>query len=165
MRFRAEHQFGGTVASVATLLTDPVFARALTLPDLSRPEVLDHRDDADGALLQLRYEFEGSLDPIARRLIGSGRLTWIQTLTVDRSRDTGTLRFEAERGPQLLHGTATFSLVAGGATTTRVLDGELRVAIPGLGRMAERTIVPGLLRRLDIEAQALDEQLRDSGPG
>jgi hypothetical protein len=39
------------------------------------------------------------------------------------------------------------------------LDGELVVAIPGVGRMAERRIVPGLLRRLDIEADAVDAEL------
>jgi hypothetical protein len=33
------------------------------------------------------------------------------------------------------------------------------VAVPGIGRMAERRIVPGLVRRLDIEAEALDAQL------
>jgi hypothetical protein len=33
------------------------------------------------------------------------------------------------------------------------------VAVPGIGRMAERRIVPGLLARLDIEAEAVDAVL------
>jgi hypothetical protein len=36
----------------------------------------------------------------------------------------------------------------------------LRVAIRPLGGMFERRILPGLLRRLDIEAGAVDERLR-----
>ena len=40
-----------------------------------------------------------------------------------------------------------------------VIHGELVVAVPGIGRMAERRIVPGLLRRMDIEAQAMDDEL------
>ena len=39
------------------------------------------------------------------------------------------------------------------------VDGELVVDVPLVGAMAERRIVPGLLRRLDIEAAAVDEHL------
>ena len=54
---------------------------------------------------------------------------------------------------------ADFHLEPSGEGTVRRLHGELVVAIPGVGRMAERRIVPGLLRRLDIEAEAAGVQL------
>jgi len=41
----------------------------------------------------------------------------------------------------------------------RRLDGELVVAVPGIGRMAERRIVPGVAARLDIEARAVEDQV------
>ena len=163
MRFHAEHRFNGSEQAVAALLADPAFYLGLVLPDLSNPEVLEERKDGDDAMLRLRYEFVGSLDPIARRLLGSGHLAWIQEVRVDRSACSGALRFEAEKDPRRLHGAADFVLTAAGGGTVRRLDGELVVAVPGIGRMAERRIVPGLLRRLDIEAQALDEQLRRGG--
>ena len=72
------------------------------------------------------------------------------------------LRFEAERDPKRLHGGARFVLTTVADGTVRRLDGELVVAVPGVGRMAERRIVPGLLRRLDIEAQALNVRLKDA---
>lgn len=50
-------------------------------------------------------------------------------------------------------------LVAKDGLTLRRLDGELTVAVPGIGRMAEARIVPGLLRRLDLEAAAVARRL------
>ncbi|HEV3131105.1 MAG TPA: DUF2505 family protein [Acidimicrobiales bacterium] len=163
MRFHAEHRFDGSAQAVTALLSVPGFYLSLELPDLSLPELLEQRDDADAVTLRLRYEFVGSLDPIAQRLIGSGRLAWIQEVRVDRSGGSGGLRFEAEKDPRRLHGAADFTLTDTGAGSVRRIEGELVVAVPGIGRMAERRIVPGLLRRLDIEAQAIEDHLRQQG--
>ncbi len=159
MRFHAEHRFGASVSAVAALVADPAFYLGLDLPDLNRPELLEQRQDGSDAVVRLRYEFEGSLDPIAQRLLGSSRLAWIQEVHVDRSAGSGSLRFEAEKDPRRLHGAATFVLAAVEDATVRRLDGELVVAVPAIGRMAERRIVPGILQRLDVEARAIDDQL------
>lgn len=161
MRFHAEHRFGAPVEAVVGLLVDPDFHRQLDLPDVSLREVEGSTDGARSRLT-LRYEFIGSLDPIARRLLAGRDLTWRQDLDLDRSTGAGRLSFQAEADPRRLRGTADFTITpagdgAGGAV--RRLDGELVVAFPLVGGRAERTIVPGLLRRLDIEAQALDERL------
>ena len=159
VRFHSEHSFASPVAAVVGVLTDPAFYLELTLPDLEQPELLGSTDDGDAAVIRLRYEFVGRLDPMARRLIGSGRLAWVQEVRVQRSTSSGTLGFEAERDPRRLHGSADFNLAPSTGGTTRRLDGELVVAIPGVGGRAERRIVPGLLRRLDIEAEAVDTAL------
>jgi hypothetical protein len=58
-----------------------------------------------------------------------------------------------------LHGAADFVLTAAAGGSVRRLDGDLVVAVPGIGRMAERRIVPGVLHRLDVEAQAIEDRL------
>ena len=78
MRFQAEHHFDGPEEAVAEVLADPSFYLALDLPDLGPPELLGSSDDGDRAIIRLRYEFVGTLDPVARRLIGSDRLAWVQ---------------------------------------------------------------------------------------
>jgi hypothetical protein len=161
VRFHAEHHIHASGAAVATLLADPTFYLGLSLPDLSRPEILDQHHDGGEAVLRMRYEFEGSLDPIAQRLLGSSRLAWIQEVRVDGAARSGALRFEAEKDPRRLHGAADFVLASDGDDTLRRLDGDLVVAVPGIGRMAERRIVPGILKRMDVEAQAIDDQLRE----
>jgi hypothetical protein len=159
MRFRAQHHYSGPVARVLAILGEPRFYLELALPDLSQPELVEEHRDGDSVLLALRYEFVGGLDPIAQRLIGPGRLTWLQEVRVDSSTHSGTLRFEAEQDPGRLHGDASFTCTETAGVTTRVLDGELVVRVPAVGRMAERRIVPGIVRRLDIEAQAVNERL------
>jgi hypothetical protein len=160
MRFHAEHRFSASAPAVAALLADPAFYLDLVLPDLSQPEILQQSQAGNETVVRLRYEFVGSLDPIAHRLLGASRLFWIQEVRVDQATTSGALRFEAEKDPRRLHGEAEFNLSEAGAGTVRRLDGNLVVAVPGIGRMAERRIVPGLINRLDIEAQALDDHFR-----
>ena len=156
MRFDAEHHFQGSPSAVIAVLANPDFYTGLDLPDLSRPVVLEQRREGPISVVRLRYEFVGSLDPLARRLLGNRKLTWAQETSVDQSTNSGQLHFGAEADPRRLHGSAQFVVVDDGAGAVRRLSGELVVAVPVVGPRAEKKIVPGLLRRLDIEAQAVD---------
>jgi hypothetical protein len=163
MRFRAEHEFSGPADAVAALLTDPEFHRDLELPDLSLPEIVEAKVDGDAAHLRLRYEFVGRLDPIAARLVGGRRLTWLQDLDLDLTSGAGRLRFALEAEPKKLHARADFTIQPLGSDpgrSVRRLDGQLVVSVFPIGGMAEGRLVPGLQRRLDIEAAELDRRLR-----
>jgi hypothetical protein len=159
MHFAAEHRFAAPVDAVIAGLTDPAFHRGLQLPDLKLLDV-DVPPNQSETVLRLRYDFVGHLDPLARRLLGGRRLTWLQELRVDRASGAGRLTFAAEADPRRLHGRADVVIEADNGGTRRTLDGELVVEAPIVGSNAERRIVPGLLRRLDIEAAALDQRLR-----
>jgi hypothetical protein len=159
MRFQAEHRFHGSPQAVAAILADPNFYLGLRLPDLSQPEILEHHADGPGAVVRLRYIFVGTLDPMARRLLGKRQLAWIQEIDIDRTTGAGSLVFNAEADPKRLHGTANFTLQADGEGCIRRLSGEVVVGVPIIRGRAERQIVTGLRRRLDIEADALDHAL------
>jgi Protein of unknown function (DUF2505) len=159
MRFQTEHRFNGSPGQVADVLTDPRFYETLTLPDVSEPEVLGSSGDGQRSVVRLRYEFVGKMDAMARRLIGTKRLAWIQQVAVERSTNSGDLSFSAEADPKRLHGSAHFELQATDAGSVRRLSGELVVAVPLVGSRAERKIVPGVLSRLDIEAQGVNDTL------
>jgi hypothetical protein len=159
MRFAAEHQFHGSPDAVAAILADPAFYVGLQLPDLSQPDVLDQRQEGATSVLRLRYLFVGSLQPVAKRLLGKRQLAWIQEIAIDRTTDSGRLTFQAEADPKRLHGSANFTLQPDGTGSIRRLTGELVVAVPIVRGRAERQIVVGLQRRLDIEAERLDSML------
>jgi hypothetical protein len=159
MHFAAEHRFAAPVGAVIAGLTDPAFHRGLQLPDLKLLDVDVHPNQSE-TVLRLRYDFVGHLDPLARRLLGGRRLTWLQELRLDRASGGGRLTFAAEADPRRLHGRADVVIEPDDGGTRRTLDGELVVEVPVVGGNAERRIVPGLLRRLDIEAAALDQRLR-----
>ncbi|HEX2191858.1 MAG TPA: DUF2505 family protein [Acidimicrobiales bacterium] len=160
MRFRAEHRFRAPVGAVADLLVDAAFHRELELPDVELLDVLLADGDGAAALLTLRYEYVGHLDPPAARLLGGRRLTWVQKVTVDRDAGTGRLSFAAEGNEDRLYGTAEFALRADDEETLWLLEGEVRVRVPLVGGAAERRVLAGMLRRLEIEAQQMAEELR-----
>ncbi len=160
MRFEVEHRFGAAAGRVLEVLADPGFYLDLDLPDLSLPELLEFRRSGDQSLVRLRYEFEGNLDPFARRLLGRHRLAWIQQVEIDHAAGRGALAFNAEADPRRLHGSARFTVADSDGGSVRNLAGELVVAVPLVGGRAEGHILPGLIRRLDIEAQVLDGRLR-----
>jgi hypothetical protein len=156
VRFEVEHIFPAPPDDVADILCDPEFHVALELPDLSLPTVVDSPTTGAVRSLRLRYEFVGQLDPIARRVLAGRRLTWIQELQLDADTGHGRLTFEAESEPGRLHGRADVLLArSAGAQTRRSIAGEFFVRVPLVGGTAERRIVPGLVRRLDVEAAAL----------
>ncbi len=72
---------------------------------------------------------------------------------------TGRLSFSVEAEADRLYGSAAVTLTASGDGTRRRIEGEFFVKVPFVGGTAERRIVPGLVRRLDVEAAALTQTL------
>ncbi len=155
MKFSSEHTFAASPAAVAAVLCDPEFHRGLDLPDLGRPEIVEHTADGEARVLKLRYEFVGHIDGWAKAIIGGRKLTWLQELRLDLGSMRGTLTFAAEADPKRLNGEASVTLAGiDDAQTLRTIEGELHVRIPLVGGKAEGRIVPGLVRRLGVEADA-----------
>lgn len=142
------------------MLCDPAFHENLDLPDLSHPELVASSVDGTTRLLRLRYEYVGQLDPIARKIVGGKKLTWIQELRLDTATFTGTLSFSSEEDAGRLNGKAQVVIEQqGGAHSRRRVAGDFHVRVPLFGGTAERRIVPGLVRRLDVEAAAVAMEL------
>ena len=94
------------------------------------------------------------------RIVGARRLTWIQELRLDTATYTGTLSFSAEEDAERLNGRADVAITAvDDEHSRRRVAGDLHVRVPLVGSNAERRIVPGLVRRLDVEAAALAREL------
>jgi hypothetical protein len=160
MHFEREHGFAGSVERVATIMSDPAFQAGLDLPDLARPDVVAHEVDGAARRLTLRYAYIGQLDPIAQKVVGGRTLTWVQDLRIDLATGVGTLGFSADGVGGRADGTATVTIKSTGeGTCRRVIDGDFRIRIPLLGGKAEKAIVPGLARRLDVEADAVAVEL------
>ena len=161
MRFTSEHRFEAPALAVMAAMVDGSLYAGLDLPDLGRPEVLEHREGAE-LLLRLRYHYTGHLDPIARSLLGGRELFWLQEVRIDPRAQRGELRFASEEQPDRLHGSALVLFETLEDATVRRLDGEVIVGIPLVGGAAERRVIDGLLRRLEIESDAIARRL--TGP-
>jgi hypothetical protein len=160
VHFEVEHEFAAGPDRVAEVLCDPAFHEQLDLPDLSLPSVVTNSAEGTTRRLRLRYEYLGQIDPIARKIVGNRKLTWIQELRLDTAAYTGTLSFSAEHDERRLNGAATIVISGRDDTQSRRrISGDLHVRVPLVGSTAERRVVPGLVRRLDVEAAALTKVL------
>jgi hypothetical protein len=157
--FTARHEFDNPAADVAAAMTDPEFVASLRLPDLDAPEVVEHRDDGDGATIRARFHFVGHLDPIARRILGNNRISWVQELHVDATKTHGTLAVIPDAHPDRMKFVGGFDLDPSAGGTVRNMRGELSIKVPLISKRAEQHILPGLLRRIDLEADALRDWL------
>jgi hypothetical protein len=154
--FSARHEFDVPPAAVAAAMTDPDFVGTLQLPDLETPEVLGRESDGNGTVLRARYRFVGSLDPIARRVLGNDRISWVQEVRVGADATHGELRVVPDTRAGQMTFTGSYDLdAAGSGGTVRELHGELRIKVPMIGGRAEKRILPGILRRIDLEADAM----------
>jgi hypothetical protein len=162
VHFDSHHDFAAPGTRVVELMSDPEFQSHLELPDLSLPTVVAHEVDGTRRLLRLRYEYTGQLDSMARRIVGDRRLTWIQELQIDVATGAGTLTFSAEEDAGRVNGSAAVAVnPTGESSSHRTIAGDFRIRIPVIGGTAERKIVPGLVRRLDVEASAVAARLAD----
>jgi hypothetical protein len=160
VEFHAEHEFSAGPAALLGAMTEPTLHLELKLPDLSLPELVSHEDDGIEALLSLRYRYLGELDALGRRLLGDEPPTWTQEVRVDRSAGRGHLGVRAEVRGEGLDAMGTFVVLEAQGGCRRLLDGELRVSLPLIGHSLERRLVGGLLDRLEVESEALEQHLR-----
>src|SRR3954454_2519982 len=143
--FSAEHEFDAPPAAVTAAMTDPGFVSSLELPDLEAPEVLEHGSDDDGRFVRARFRFVGKLDPIARRVLGNDRISWVQEVRFDAGDERGALAVTPDVQPDRMKFAGEYVLESrddGG--TTRSLSGDLSIRVPIISRRAERRILPGL---------------------
>jgi hypothetical protein len=103
----------------------------------------------------MRMRFTGSLDPIARRVIGGAHIAWVQEVCFETHGEQGTLTVLPEGLADRLRCQANYALAPIDTGTRRTLRGTLEVRVPLISGRAEKHILPGLLRRLDLEADAL----------
>jgi len=140
-------------------MVDPAFVVTIALPDLSPAEVMDHAEHDGVNVLRVRYMYTGQLDPIAQRMLGGRELALVQTVSLDPTTTTGTLSLVAEAEPGRLHGNANITIAATSTGARRVLDGEFTVKVPLMGGAVERRLLPGILARFDVEADATAAKL------
>jgi hypothetical protein len=161
VQFSAEQPYAHALADVVDAYADPSLYPALPeLPNIGRPEVLDHRRDGDRVELDIRYAFVGELPPAALALIDPARLTWIQHTAIDLRGATSSIVLEPDHYPDRLRCSGTFRFAASGkGGARRRVDGDLEVKVVLVAGQVERALVTGLQEYLAAEAEAVDAWL------
>ncbi len=165
MKFHLEHTFDAPLDAVEAAMVDPVFLEGTRLPDVGPPQVLSRNEDGDTVTLRVSYHYTGSLDSLARRVLRTTDVAWVQETVLDRSAHRTTFTVIPKVYPERFDCGGVMQLTNAGSGTERVIDGELKIKVPIFGGRAEGLIVPGLRTRMNREAELLDEWLKGHQPG
>jgi len=160
MDFRLEHTFDAPLDAVETAMVDPEFLEGTRLPDVGPPQVLSREEDGDTVTLRVSYHYTGSLDSLARRVLRTSDVAWVQETVLDRQAHRTTFTVTPKVHAERFECGGVMQLTDTGAVTERVIDGELKIKVPLFGRRAEGLILPGLRTRMNHEAELLDEWLK-----
>jgi len=160
MDFRLEHTFDAPLDGVETAMVDPEFLEGTRLPDVGPPQVLSREEDGDTVTLRVSYHYTGSLDSLARRVLRTSDVAWVQETVLDRQAHRTTFTVTPKVHAERFECGGVMQLTDTGAVTERVIDGELKINVPLFGRRAEGLILPGLRTRMNREAELLDEWLK-----
>jgi uncharacterized protein DUF2505 len=165
VRFHLEHRFAAPLGAVEAAMVDPEFLEGTRLPDVGPPEVLGREEGDDTVTLRVRYEYTGSLDALARRVLRSGDVAWVQETTLDRRTHRTMFNVVPKVHPDRFRCRGTMQLHAEGDETRRLIEGELRIKVPLFASRAEGLILPGLRSRMNKEAELLDEWVKGRSSG
>jgi len=160
MDFRLEHTLDAPLDAVETAMVDPEFLEGTRLPDVGPPQVLSREEDGDTVTLRVSYHYTGSLDSLARRVLRTSDVAWVQETVLDRQAHRTTFTVTPKVHAERFECGGVMQLTDAGAATERVIDGELKIKVPLFGRRAEGLILPGLRTRMNHEAELLDEWLK-----
>jgi Protein of unknown function (DUF2505) len=165
VKFHLEHHFDAPLERVEAATVDPAFLESTRLPDVGPPQVLSRDEAGDTVSVRVRYEYTGSLDSLARRVLRMGDVAWVQEVVVDRATHRATFTVTPKVYPDRFQCGGVMVLTESGGATERVIDGELKIKVPLFGSRAEGMILPGLRSRMGREAELLDEWVKTHPSG
>ena len=165
MEFQLEHTFDAPLEAVETAMIDPAFLESTRLPDVGPPKVLSRDEDGDTVTLRVSYHYTGSLNSLARRVLSTNDVAWVQETVLDRSTHRTTFTVIPKVHPDRFECGGVMQLTVVDGKTKRTIDGEVKIKVPLFGSRGERLIVPGLRNRMNREAELLDEWLKEHPSG
>ena len=150
---------------VEEAFVDPAFYAELgDLPNIRAPEVLSIDADADVVRLRIYYALQADLAPAVRRVLDPEKITWIEESTVHRGRHYTDFRMVPEHYVNRMECAGSYRFEESGPETTeQVVEGDLIIHYPVVGRLVERAILTGMRQHLTEEARLLERWSRQRG--
>ena len=150
-----EHRFAAPLASVEQAMIDAEYLAALRLPDVAPPTVLGIEERDGQVTTRVAYQYTGTLDPIAQRVLRGDQVGWVQEVALDRSTHRARFTVVPKVHANRLTCGGTYELRESGGATVRVIRGDFKVHVPLVASRAEKMIGPGVVRRMKLEAEFL----------
>ncbi|HET6966301.1 MAG TPA: DUF2505 family protein [Acidimicrobiales bacterium] len=165
MRFRVSTSIAAPRKLVEDAFVDPDFYGELgDLPNIRAPEVLSIEQDGDVVHLRIRYALEADLAPAVRRVLDPEKITWVEESTVHRAEHCTEFRMVPDHYVNRMECVGSYRFEdseTGG--TEQVVEGDLVIRYPLVGRLVERAILTGMRQHLTEEGRLLERWAQRQG--
>jgi hypothetical protein len=162
MHFTVENQIDAPLNEVEQASLDDDFQRRLTsLPNVHERRVVAVDARPDGTVHRVvRYAFAGPVPAPVLRAIGGSTISWDEKATFVPSAHEWQFEIEPHVMAGRLECRGRYAFLAEGEATKRIVEAEIRVKIPIVGRQVERFIAGSLKTTMNAEAAMLGDYLK-----
>lgn len=162
MKFHLEHPLPKDATSAWKIITSTEFATQSYAQSGTKREVISIEERNGLEYSSLRITLEEELPAIAAKTIGSNRLSWIQNQIMDNSKQHMRWKISIP-GKDFLQAEGVFYLQITPTGCTRVVDGDVTVKIPLMGRKIEEHICKKLQDSYEKSAQFTIDWCKKNG--
>jgi uncharacterized protein DUF2505 len=159
VHFSVDEKVSVTAAVAARAYGNPAFYEGRAPRDnISVIEVVKHEDQGSRILIEVRFQFTGSVSSAVRAVVDPAKMSWVTRTDINLELLRSSFTVLADHYKDRLTSSGDFHFFNSdpdaGASTIRV-EGELKVHVPIVGRTVERVIVSGLRSYIAAEAASL----------
>jgi hypothetical protein len=152
-KFKIEHEFANiSLDKFIAHLNDPVLNKMLQEGlKFKERKMLERQENDEGILWQFRVKKQGELPKPIQKIVKDDALAWIEKSKLVKKDQCIYWEILPESKVFRFHGTGVWRLSAMSRGCKRVIEGEIAVEIPLVGKMVESFIVSELLKTYEIE--------------
>ena len=164
MKFRFEHEFDVDVDRLEKAMFSeelPAFLKE-NMASLRDMEVLERREEDGKIVRRVRYVPVPLIDKVGPKKVPPEAMIWVEESVYDPATKTMTFKNVPThpKVAELMRNEGTVRLQAKGpGRSLRILEGELKISVPLLGKVAERIVFKTAGKVVEEEVAALKKFL------
>ena len=159
MEFRLEHTLPANIAYAwQTVMSEDFAEKSYAQSGIER-RLISSEERNGKVYILLHVKVLERMPGVAAKVLGSDQLEWNQRQIIDHSTHTMQWQIEIPNAKQV-SAQGTFTLLPRGAECVRVVDGDVRVKIPLVGRKAEEHVCAKLRKSYEDSALFTQQWLR-----
>jgi Protein of unknown function (DUF2505) len=162
VKFELRHRFDAPIEDVTKTILDRDYQESLDPIGPLKSRTLISQVEEGGIVVRkvrcvLNLEFAGP----AKAILGSADPAWIEESTWFPQEMAWRWKVIPEVVANILSANGALQLIEEGEATSRLVSGDVRVRVPFVGKAVERSIVEGVTKVYDEEAERLTHWLQD----
>jgi hypothetical protein len=139
MKFHLKHPLPSDVETAwSTIMSEEFLIASYDHIGTLREKISEQEKDGK-ILTSLKITLQNELPTVAAKVIGSTKLSWLQDQIIDHSTRIMQWRIKIP-GSNKITAKGSFSIIADGENSIRIVEGEVNVGIPIVGRKIEKHV-------------------------